>query len=257
MNELDTLLDGIETSIPEGVLAEMALENGTIPEEGSHEEATGYTIDRDALYADQESKVGIGSEEESAPVTAKQRKAKKRNKAGVVAKADDTDGGTEVIEDGTETVIEAKEPKVKLPPASCKSEALGRKVDINGLEAVGFDATDVQAILTKMDAMPKKVSEKAFNLLAFVLGKENLSNFTRITFQTLRDAGDEGLTVPNLVKLLEAGGSTHVPYQPGTARSQSQQVASLFRTYGLVNAERTMHLDRTNEFAKVLLARVA
>lgn len=262
MNDLDEMLAGIEPTIPEGVLADSILNDDAIldalsnddAEEIAVEEDPGYVVDKQAIYAEQESNVGVAADAEAAPVTAKERKRQKAAaKKGLKAKPA-ADPETDADADGGSEIITIKE---KLPPATSKSEALGRKADLNGLASLGLDNDQVSEILAQMDSAPKKVGEKAYNMLRFILGRDSLSNFTKITVAALRER-PEGMTVPELVKLLETADSTHVAYQPGTARSQSQQMSRLFSIYGMAEkVSGKMTLNEDNVFSKELVRRLA
>jgi hypothetical protein len=101
-----------------------------------------------------------------------------------------------------------------------------------------------------MDNAPKKVSEKAYNLLRYAVGRDHLSNYTRFAAEQLTKNG--AMTVPELVKAMEDRG-----YKSGTARSQAQQMSKLFRTFGMSSKDgKTMVLDDTSPLVKAVRTRL-
>lgn len=261
MNELDELLAGVEpTAGQEGLIAEAVLE--TLSEEGDGLEelvaTDGFTapeIDKNAIYAAQESRIGVGSEDDAAPViTEKANKKAKKDAAPAEADAEPAKGkgkGKAKAKKADAAVAPEKEEKTvtAADKPTTKSGALARRHNVDDLTKLGIEAGDIPGILAGMDSAPKKVGEKAYNMLRFALGREHLSNYTRFTLEQL---SDKDLTVPQLVKLMEERG-----YKPGTARSQSQQMSRLFGIFGMVDRSAgTMRLDKKHPLVKEALARL-
>lgn len=84
--------------------------------------------------------------------------------------------------------------------------------------------------LTKLDDLPKKVGEKAVNLIAHLGGGAKLSCYTEIAIKMLLDNGE--LTSKELFDRYIAR-----PYSEGTSRSQCGQMMQLLPALGL--ADRT------------------
>lgn len=84
----------------------------------------------------------------------------------------------------------------------------------------------MEEILSKIDAMPKKVGEKAANMFSFLKTGERLSEYTKIGLKRLIEKGS--VSSKELVETMRwwPDGSMH--YEEGTARSQSQQLMTLF-----------------------------
>lgn len=78
----------------------------------------------------------------------------------------------------------------------------------------------------------KKIVEKAFDLVRFLRMKVKMSCYTSIGFKELSRCNK--MTLPLLYQTME-NGTYGVKYSEGTARSQSQQVHSLFKTFKIID----------------------
>lgn len=78
----------------------------------------------------------------------------------------------------------------------------------------------------------KKIVEKAFDLVRFLRMKVKMSCYTSIGFKELSRCNK--MTLPLLFQTME-NGTYGVKYSEGTARSQSQQVHSLFKTFKIID----------------------
>jgi hypothetical protein len=200
-------------------------------------------VNKQAIYDAQEGNIGLASEEDSAeviPIKSGRSKRYKRPSKKVVAKAP-VDGDQDVTP-GTVKVA--------------RSTALLKRFSTADLERIGLEAADIPAVLEAMDTAPLKVREKMFNLLAFCLGRDRLSNFTKFTIETIQSHGS--MTVPTLVNHMQGR------YQPGTARSQSQQMTRMFRLFGMdggpLGASRVkgwVQIDPEAPLSKACLQRLA
>lgn len=231
MQEFEALMSSVE--VPPDFDADQLLADLTPEDENG--------LDKSRLYAEQESTVAVGSEEETAPVDKPGKRSKGKKKGAVTIAAEATNEAAE------STVLEDAGPLTR-------SAALKKKADVSGLRLLGYSDEEIDAILQAIDAAPKKVGEKASNLLRYALGREHISNYTRYTLIKLRDADNRTLTVPGLVKLMmdERG------YQGGTARSQSQQMSRLFALMGMVVKDgSSLTLDGDNRLTKAALSRLA
>jgi hypothetical protein len=265
-NELEALLDGIDAA-PEGVLAHDGLANleahteelaehdallesleaealredmeflGTELDEApspplvvveADPDAIVITIDKAALYADQGAGSNIPDEADLETAPAPEKKAR--------AKAS--------------TDKAPKTPRVKLAPDATRSATLMAKGNIADLEKIGVPEDQIPAIVAVIDDMPKKVAEKAFNLLRFMLGREALSGYTKFALKALNEGP---LKVPELVALMEKQG-----WSPATSRSQAQQMSRLFKAYGMVDTSGGyLTLNRDAPFVKHAMERLA
>lgn len=133
-----------------------------------------------------------------------------------------------------------------------RSAALKKKADVSGLLSLGYTSEEVDDLMATIDLAPKKVGEKANNMIRYALGREHVSNFTRFTMLKLRD-NPAGFTVPELVKMLQEERS----YSVGTARSQAQQQSRLFGLFGMVSKDGSkIALDGDNALSKAVLSRL-
>lgn len=272
-NELDAMLEGIEGTVPEGLLAEtgngeLDAENAALTEhdailesleaeaasdlddgnvvrededllalagnepvivvENPELEANG--VNKQAIYDAQESTMTPASEEDAAPVEQPKKGRGKKHVSGSAS------GST---------------PRKITTSGGSRSETLTAKANVEELVKIGIDKDDIAGIVAKMDTLPKKVSEKAYNLLRYACGREQLSNYTRFTIEVLRDDGP--MTVPELVKRMEARG-----WSTGTARSQSQQMSRMFGIYDMIEKkDGKIGLVAENPFVKNIIDRLA
>lgn len=212
-NELDALLAGVEA--PSGPVVDAVL--ASLSNEEPQPEPTKHKIDKAAIYGDQTSQLDVSS------IKPKRTRAKKTE-----TKAPEPDKTTKTLqaEPATPEVTGDADAVIRT-----RSEALSKKVDVNDLTKLGVDKDEIAGILSAMDTAPKKVSEKAYNMLRYALGREVLSNYTRFAFEQLGKAGAGGMTVPELVKAMETRWGT------GTARSQSQQMSRLFGLFGMADKQ--------------------
>ena len=196
-------------------------------------------IDRAALYADQgDGEISVADPEDTVAVEhikedlASSTSLTPPGKKGRVRKSPATPGAA--------------------ADATTRSGALKKKADVNGLLTLGLTQEEVDDLMATIDAAPKKVGEKANNLIRYALGREHISNFTRFTMSKLRD-NPAGFTVPDLVKMMQEERS----YSVGTARSQAQQQSRLFGLFGMVSKDGSkIALDGDNPLTKAVLSRL-
>jgi hypothetical protein len=278
-NELEMLLEGIEDTIPEGLLAEMR-ENGDLDEalivagalietaistefdntieslEPTHLDDTDASalaelagdpevitvqgeeipvIDKQAIYDAQDSEVITATAEDAAPVL--NAKGRKRAKAAAASAP--------------------KVPRVKVETGQARSTTLAGKIDTDALVKIGFKDAEVVDLIAKIDGLPKKVTEKAFNMIRFAAGRERLSNYTSFALEFLRDNGP--CTIPEMVKAMELPDARRSKgWSPATSRSQAQQMSKLLATYDMTTkSEGKIDLNRKNPLVKNALARLA
>lgn len=238
--ELDELLDGDIEVAPEGLLAEEAIEDILAIEAGYEAGAApSVEIDKSALYEGQESNFAVADEEEAAPKKGKKAAKTKTNKAPKAAKAP-------APEKETKEGVSASKPNTGI---TLRSEAFEKKASREDLKGLGFDDEGVQHILASMDAAPKKVSEKGYNILRYALGREHISNYTRFALEQLQFGH---MTVPALVEAMKARG-----WSEGTSRSQSQQMSRLFQLFGMATKDGgVLRLDTDAILTKAVLARL-
>ncbi len=245
-NELDALLEGVETTVPEGLLAGSTLESledenhddGDLlslhDEDGTEVITVGGPnvetgVDKQAIYNDQESKLTPADEQDAAPVEQPKRGRKK-----AASGSPSGPSPTRITVNG-----------------GPRSATLTSKTNVAELVKIGFEEDDIPAIVSKIDALPKKVTEKAYNLIRYACGREQLSNYTRFTIETLRDDGP--MSVPELVKRMEARG-----WSAGTSRSQSQQMSRMFAVYDMTEkSDGKIGLKTDNPFVKNIIDRLA
>lgn len=242
-SDLDALIAGIEVpeemnALADEVLESLADDDAPIP--GEEPPAPEIVIDKEAIYSSQSSKLDVASDEEAAPKKGSKGKSRKGKKTASAAATGDKD-----------TKDDAGAP-ITAPVTSraTRSAAFEKRASRSDLEALGYEPDDVQGLLDAMDSAPKKVSEKAYNLLRFAVGREHLSNYTRFTLEQLE--GGKAMTVPQLVKAMEDRG-----YRPGTARSQSQQMSRLLRMFGMAPFSGLLTLNEDSPLTKAVLGRLA
>lgn len=123
---------------------------------------------------------------------------------------------------------EAKAPKVK-KEAVAKPAKEARPTREAARDVLGADTFD--GIVASIATMPKKVADKAENVLDFVAGRRALSGYTRYAIDALLEEGK--ITSTGLVKMLEKR-----DYSPGTARAQAQQMMALLPQIGLASRDK-------------------
>lgn len=252
-NELDALLEGVEA--PSGVLAEQVLES--LSAEDDAEQVPGGVdddaelaaldgdpsppqIDKQAIYEEQDSKIGVADEEEAAPKKGKRGRKKKAAGAAAAAKPPKAPKNTKSnTADGSGDAV-----------VLTRSQAFLKKASGDDLMKLGYGPDEIADIYFAMDNAPKKVAEKAYNLLRFAVGREHLSNYSLFAFQQIH--ANPGMSVPQLVKAMEDRG-----YKSGTARSQSQQMSRLFGLFGMINkAGSSMSLVDDSPLVSTITARL-
>lgn len=103
----------------------------------------------------------------------------------------------------------------------------------------------IDQVIADVDTLPKKVGEKVLNLLCAINGKDNLSVYTKIAIELLKEKGPEGMTTADLrQKYLDR------PYSPGTSSAQSSQMFQLLPFLGIAKRSgNTMILNEESVFA--------
>lgn len=139
-------------------------------------------------------------------------------------------------------------PAEKEKPAKIKARAHGASkpsaaliARLGSVEAVEvhlhIDASDgtlsradlstlIKSRMEDLDGLPKKVGEKAVNLIAHIAGGAGLSCYTRIALEMLLESGE--LTSKALYERYKAR-----PYSEGTSRSQCGQLMQLLPAMGI------------------------
>ena len=139
-------------------------------------------------------------------------------------------------------------PAEKEKPAKIKARAHGaskpsaaliaRLGSVEAVEAhLHIDASDgtlsradlstlIKSRMEDLDGLPKKVGEKAVNLIAHIAGGAGLSCYTRIALEMLLESGE--LTSKALYERYKAR-----PYSEGTSRSQCGQLMQLLPAMGI------------------------
>lgn len=248
-NELNDLL--ASTTVDDGLIADQLLNaiegaTETIVEIGADdladlepatvtasEEDKDLGIDRSALYADQGDTLTVASDEEAAAIESTVVQLGEPDKKGSKRKS-------------------AATPGASTDPTT-RSGSLKKKADITGLVSLGYTEAEVDGIMETIDAAPKKVGEKASNMVRYALGREHVANVTKFTLGKLRD-NPAGFTTIDLVAMLQAERG----YSVGTARSQAQQMSRLFQLFDMVGKDgKTLTLHGDNFLTKAVLARLA
>jgi hypothetical protein len=255
-NELEMLLEGIEDTIPEGLLAEMR-ENGDLDEalivagalietaistefdntieslEPTHLDDT----DASALAELAGDPEVITVQGEEIPVIDKQAIYDAQDSEVITATAEDA--APVLNAKGRKRAKAAaasapKVPRVKVETGQARSTTLAGKIDTDAL-----------------------VTEKAFNMIRFAAGRERLSNYTSFALEFLRDNGP--CTIPEMVKAMELPDARRSKgWSPATSRSQAQQMSKLLATYDMTTkSEGKIDLNRKNPLVKNALARLA
>jgi hypothetical protein len=192
-SELSLALEGLETV--EMVETTLAPEGGEELDLEALERALAAQAAREEVYAEQESVIGVVT----AAATPRPARVAKAPKA-------------------------AKSAKAPTPP---KREArFAGTGAAGGYVASVTGETEIEALV---DTLPKKVKEKAANLVDFVHKGRTLSVFTRVAVDIMKSEGQ--LTNERLVKAFTTEASKRGlggGYTIGTARSQAGQQIALF-----------------------------
>ncbi len=122
------------------------------------------------------------------------------------------------------------------------------RIDASDSELSTKDLTDLlKERMASLDTLPKKVGEKAVNLIAHLAGNSKLSCYTEIALEMLLETGE--LSSKALYDRYKAR-----PYSEGTSRSQCGQLMQLLPAMGI--AERptpgTLTLVKDSPLANVL-----
>lgn len=122
------------------------------------------------------------------------------------------------------------------------------RIDASDGELSTKDLTELlKERMTSLDTLPKKVGEKAVNLIAHLAGSSKLSCYTEIALEMLLETGE--LSSKALYDRYKAR-----PYSEGTSRSQCGQLMQLLPAMGI--AERptpgTLTLVKDSPLANVL-----
>jgi len=145
-----------------------------------------------------------------------------------------------------ETSVEGETPEVegevpvKAVKASRAAPAAPRTSRLAGATHGAYVAAklDDAAIAAAVDGLPKKVKDKATNLVDHIKGGKPLSVYTLIAVNMLRTDGV--MTTPKLVDALVGASKKSaigVGYSIGTARSQAGQMISLFGKLGIAKPD--------------------
>ena len=170
---------------------------------------------REAIYEAQES---VNDMIENAPVVPKKSRAKK-----------------EKAEKPAKVAKEPKEKKVTTPRMS-RIAASGnltqhvvKTIGASVILQINLPEFQTDALIS---GMPVKIQEKAANFFDHLCNDKRLSVFTQTGIDCLRLTGK--LTGKILIDEYQSGPD---PYSIGTARSQSQQIVSLFKTLRIIKAD--------------------
>ena len=250
MQDVEMLLAGIESGIPEGLLASeiLGIEDSFTSEpddlDALVDEGWGggsidanevvetkpidtgvIPFDKTAIYAEQDSTVGVGSDEESAPVKGKGKRVK------------------------AASTKEPKAPRV-ITTGMSRADTLVAKGNLEELTKIGIQEGEIPDLVGRINALPNKVQDKAYNLIRFAAGRESLSNYTRFVIEEL--CKDGSLKIPEIVKRMEVRG-----WSSGTSRSQAQQVSRLMRAYNMTQSDSPLELNTTSPFVTTILDRLS
>ena len=154
------------------------------------------TVNKGEVYADQKSKLGVNSTDDKAPAKAKTKVAKTRE-AG--------------------------------------SEASGRTrrtINADDLKAFFDNPADK---LAQIDTLPKKIQDKARNVLSAISGSGTVSTYTKQAVKALTAAENGTMTAKDLkAHLLSCG------YSDGTAAAQAQQQMVLLSYLGVAARDKSI-----------------
>ena len=154
----------------------------------------------------------------------------------------DAAGAADLVVETEAAPAESEKPgkiKARAHGASKPSAALiARLGSVEAVEAhLHIDASDgtlsradlstlIKSRMEDLDSLPKKVGEKAVNLIAHIAGGAGLSCYTRIALEMLLESGE--LTSKALYERYKAR-----PYSEGTSRSQCGQLMQLLPAMGI------------------------
>lgn len=154
----------------------------------------------------------------------------------------DAAGTADLVVETEAAPAETEKPakiKARAHGASKPSAALiARLGSVEAVEAhLHIDASDgtlsradlstlIKSRMEDLDGLPKKVGEKAVNLIAHIAGGAGLSCYTRIALEMLLESGE--LTSKALYERYKAR-----PYSEGTSRSQCGQLMQLLPAMGI------------------------
>lgn len=163
------------------------------------------------------------------------------------------------LDDKAHVEPEAPKMKSRASGASKPSDALVQR--LGNVDAVYknlvFSADDAakteeelrkecEARLKEFDVLPKKVGEKAVNLVAHIAGNAKLSTYTEIAIQMLLRDGQ--ITQSGLFERYRKR-----PYSEGTSRSQAGQIMRLFQTFKIADGTTSaLTLNKNSIIAQVL-----
>jgi hypothetical protein len=156
---------------------------------------------------------------------------------------DEQDGGADMLEASEVAPTGATVPATKrerAPRAKFvkQSEALFHKIGSAELALttadVDVDQAAVRASIAEMiDRMPKKVQEKAVNIVTVAVAGGRLSTYTQIALKHLIDTGS--LSSKDLVERYKTNDGK--AYSLGTARAQAGQMMRLFSDLAIANKD--------------------
>lgn len=158
----------------------------------------------------------------------------------------------EETEDSTETMVEAA-PTEKTKPtkrtAKAKSARPRVSVDEEKLRAMFGDEGD--RLIKDIPNLPKKVQDKATNLLAVTSnGTGALSQYTKYALDLLQKAEGQTVRTDQLYKYLAEDRG----YAEGTARSQAQQMMQLLPYAGIATrSKNVLTLNADADITKAVL----
>jgi hypothetical protein len=139
-------------------------------------------------------------------------------------------------QDGTVDIQEPTEPAKTGKKAKKGGTPVPRISRLANTTAGAYVAAKLndEEIAAKVDGLPKKVKEKAANLVDFIQTGKSLSVYTQVAIDMLRDRGV--ITNQTLKDALMGGskrGDASTGYSAGTAASQAGQMMSLFGKLGI------------------------
>ncbi len=138
-------------------------------------------------------------------------------------------------------------------PSKILATKLGGKLE----ELMAFDISDgelapdaferiIEERLAAIDKLPKKVGEKAVNVLCHLAGQVALSNYTAIALKCF-EHGET--TVGDIRAAYKAR-----PYSDGTANAQSSQMMALLPALGIAKRTgKTLQINETSTLASLLI----
>lgn len=187
----------------------------------------------------------IGEEEAKAELASIGEKLSEEEEIKVVTpiKADEASSETaKIVEKATESAKAEKPKKAEKKakeekPSSEKRgghETLGAyaaRIYLPEIEIAVGKKVSVKELIDGIKAV--KIKDKAFDLVRYLKMGGNLSKYTKIGLRELETGGC--VKASALAYSMEHG--THgVHYSEGTARAQSQQINSLFKTFGIIDS---------------------